>query len=312
MRVQVYSLLHIEPKEFSRVNLQKSSFEKSIEIYFRNALTLQKSLEQIGLEFNLLTNDAQYLKNHFPTLISRLNILEIEFTFPSPKGVKFYSSHHVLDVFHFLSQTQHSYLIYLDLDVIAINQLNAQQIEAFTSSKAIALDHTIHSIDEWKYEMYSDLLLTRGKSGAVKWYGGEFLSGDKEFFKAITGKIQLLTNNYLSSIEKIFHKGMETLLTAALLELEDEGWKLYDATSYSLIVRIWEMPFKKQNEFYRTFKNFTFIHLPGHKEWLSELSSKEFHVNEIFRKFRKKSNSRLIARAIKRLKKIVTLSVGIQ
>ena len=302
VNVEVYSLLHIEPKEYSRVNFQNASFIRSIEVYFRNALTLQKSLKQIDLEFTLITNNAQYLEECFPKLVSQLNIREIKFTFPTPTGVRFYSSHFAFDVFDFLSKKSDSYSIYLDLDVVAINELSTRQIRAFTESRPIALDHTHQSIDEWKFEMQSDLFLTRGTVGQMKWYGGEYLSGDNKFFEAITNKISLLTPNYSDNIGAIHHKGMETLLTSALLELEGDGWDVCDATSYGLIVRIWDLPFKKQKEFYSCFQDFTFIHLPKHKEWLAELSNTDFQVKEIFRQFRRKSNSRLFTRALKRLK----------
>lgn len=307
MKVQVYSLLHIEPKEYSRENLQNSSFEKSIEVYFRDALTLQKSLKQINLEFTLITNNSKYLEEYFPKLVAQLNICEVKFTFPAPTGVRFYSSHFAFDVFRFLSKKRDSYSIYLDLDVIAINQLSTIQIRAFTQSKPIALDHTHQSINEWQFEMQSDLLLTRGKVGQLKWYGGEYLSGDYRFFEEITSKISLLTPNYSNNIGAIHHKGMETLLTSALLELEDDGWDVCDATSYSLIVRIWDLPFKKQKEFYSKFQDFTFIHLPKHKEWLAELSNTDFQVKRIFRQFRRKSNSRLLIRALKRLNKTLNI-----
>ena len=100
---------------------------------------------------------------------------------------------------------------------------------------------------------------------------------------------------------------METLLTSALLELEGDGWDVCDATSYALIVRIWDLPFKKQKEFYSKFQDFTFIHLPKHKEWLAELSNTDFQVKRIFRQFRRKSNSRLLIRALKRLKNTLNI-----
>jgi hypothetical protein len=68
MNINVYSLLHIAPNQFGRKNLG-GTFEKSIEVYFKNAITLQKSLKQIDLEFTLVTNNVQYLIDNFPELV---------------------------------------------------------------------------------------------------------------------------------------------------------------------------------------------------------------------------------------------------
>lgn len=305
MKPAFYCLLHLAPEETALVNNQERDFAKRIRIYARNVLALANSLSLHGYSLTCVTNDRNTIEQ---LLVAKptFEIIEIPFRMKVPKGITFYSNHFAFDLYEFIGQQNHEYAIVLDADVLMARKLDRKQIALMENRTSLAYDITQDSEKDSSDEIKNDLLQVLRKNSELRWYGGEFLGGTPDFFSDISLIARSLSASYESNIEKIFHHGMETLLTSSLVVMREQGKQIEDAGEQKLVSRVWNVPFLKQKKFLETEMKSVFIHLPGHKLWISSIADQFDKLQNpsisFFEQSRKEMKLRLWKRVIKFLR----------
>ena len=317
MKKIFFSLLFIPAFECTSHNMQNHSLKDTIKTYLCNAITLQNSLKNFGFEFYLFTNNKTYLQ-YFSAYKNIFNIIEINFlpynkhgNFPTDIG--FYAAHHKIFLFKHISEFPFSdYMIFLDLDVIAINPPPKSLIKIIENRIPCAYNITDQCLPVYGEEkIINDLKTVSNTNNYGIWYGGEFLGGTPDFFKKIADISFLHLSNYIKNRQHLHHNGDEFLTNIALEEYSKEN-RIIDAGPLGIIGRFWSCPVKHIQRPLKYYKMNSFLlHLPADKEFLA----KHNQISPIFKKFYTyymilKSAENFIYKIYKIIKLIVKHSVN--
>jgi hypothetical protein len=140
--IHFYGFLHLEDREKSAVNVRAGSFKRQSRIYVLNALGLARSLRAHGYSFTLLTNDEDLIHEVAPDAAGELDLVTMSFSTKVPSGVRFYSGHFKLDVFHYLGGLDKDYVALIDLDMLCVNPAPRALTDAIASKTGLYYDIT--------------------------------------------------------------------------------------------------------------------------------------------------------------------------
>lgn len=271
-KLMSFGLLHVAKGEKTAINLSISDVESQVLVYLKCAHNLAKSLKCVGINFKLITNNSLLISTMCRTHRLELDLVEINFKLNVPKGVEFYSAHYKIDVFKYLSTQKYEYMIFLDLDILAINSVPPAMRYAIAERVNLAYDITDQVIpDNGAQVIIRDIEKLTGSTSIGRWYGGEFLGGDSSFFKNIHQEIRSLCDSYFSNIHCFHHVGDEMLTTAAIDNLTKKGVIIQDAGKLGLIHRVWSGKCNHFQKNIKSYKNYFLLHLPNDKKFIANV-----------------------------------------
>jgi hypothetical protein len=266
--LRFYGLLHIDEKEEAGPNIRVDSFEHLIKSYTNNAVTLSRTLEYQGLSFTLLTNRMDLITD----INAGLSVKEIDFQRRVPRGVPFYSAHHKIDVFRYLSTKVDDYSVLCDLDMVCINPIPQALINIVELEIPLCYEVTDQVIPAYGRErVLNDIELINESKSEGRWYGGEFIGGNSTFFKELYDTIDIVTESYIRNMEKLHHIGDEAIVSPAI-ELIRKKTIISEAGCIGLVSRFWNCNVQHPQKPFEWSKECFMIHLPGDKELLAKAS----------------------------------------
>ena len=238
----------------------------------------------------MLTNNRSYLLKNFKKP-KNFFIKEIKFKTVVPKKINFYSSHFKIDVFHFLSKLR-KYSFLIDLDIVLINEKKISQLSNYKSKNVIGLyDRTYETIKSYKLDkIKSDIEFLAGKKiNNIKWFGGEFYSGNPLFFKKLYKGCSAIKKKYFENYSRFFHNGDEMITN--IFFNANPTLKYKDMGNNKIIYRYWNnITFHKQKNF-KTIKKYAFLHLPADKKTLANISLKNMTAEEFIHFYENKTQN---------------------
>jgi hypothetical protein len=103
-----------------------------------------------------------------------VNILDISFDFPVPKGIPFYSAHFKIDVFkYFSSKPVDEYSILMDNDVICLHDFPSEFYQCIERNTPLC-----YLLPRYEQRvMADDISKIDASSSVLEWAGGEFVGG---------------------------------------------------------------------------------------------------------------------------------------
>ncbi len=270
--MKLYGLLHVCESERSAVNLRASDFRDQIAVYVGCASTLARSLRRQGLEFTLLTNDADYLKSA-SELAGSLHIEEIVFRTEVPSGASFYSAHFKLDVFRYLSEVDHPYVAFCDLDMVCTREMPADVAREVTLGRPMCYDISEQVTPAYGAAVIaSDLQYLHGHASEGRWYGGEFIAGPPDFFRTLFSAVSSVYDGYVENIHRLHHVGDEAVTSAALELMRRDGIQLVDAGSLGCVGRYWNSDVRHDQKDVSCYLDRFLLHLPADKRFLASVA----------------------------------------
>lgn len=274
-----YGLLFFSKKDINP-NFKVKSFNKKYEILLKNAYNLANSLKKQKLKFVLLTNSLEKIRK-----FKKVNFIvkKINFKKKISSNTPFYTAHYKLDVFKYFEKQKHICCL-LDLDVVAINKISKHLIIA--KNKNINLVYNLNDQQDKNYnsKIIKTLKLCNNlNNNYPNWYGGEFIFGNRFFFREINNKIKIIYPKYIKNLDAIHHIGDETIVNAALQIMKKEKKiKFKDIAKKKVIARYWSINTKhKQKELDYLFKNCFLLHLPADKVFLSNIDVHKMNYSDI-------------------------------
>lgn len=270
MSIHFYGFLHLADRESSSVNVQVASFEKQVRTYVLNALNLSRSLAAHGFRFTLLTNNQELIESTTPESVGELECETMEFSTKVPSGVRFYSGHYKLDVFHRLGALHEEYVALIDLDMVCMNAPPPALLEAVSSKTALYYDITDQVVPSAGEKALTDQLeAILQRRITLQWSGGEFLAGPPAFFRQLAEAADSIFERYLEVSVGAARVGNEPYQNAALLILREQGVAMAEAGALGAVGRYWNMPVKHRQPPFRRFSRNFLLHLPVDKHVLA-------------------------------------------
>lgn len=292
----VFGLLYIANSREKIINLEESKQSQSIEIYIKNAILLNNSLVKNNLKFILLTNNREYINNLLDKINQTMEVKEIDFTLNVPLNIIFYSAHFKIDAFNYISKQNLEYALFCDLDMVCINPLDEPFINLINTQTPICYDITdqIHPAFG-SHKVIKDILNISCQVNEGRWFGGEFLGGNSNFFRQIYETILQIYPNYIKNINSMLHIGDEALTSSAILILQKKGIYIADVGILGIVGRYWSVATLHEQKSWKYFKNAIFIHLPADKTFLADSSlCEDYSNNEFIARYSKRVYKRSI------------------
>lgn len=284
----LYGLLYLDKSDEDIMNVKLKTFKERINLYFKNAITLSKSLQEKRIRFVLLTNDLSLIKENCIYSQTEIEVEQIPFTTQVPIGIRFYSAHFKLDVYRYLATIMFPYVGFCDLDMICINEISPCLLENIDQQKPM-----IYDISDQVVPAYTQDTITRdiesilGSKSEGKWYGGEFIAGSPNFFAILIKEIDHLYDNYITNISQLHHIGDEAITTAALESLQKKGLQVVDAGKLKIVGRFWSIKVLHPQKIFDWYQDCFLLHLPADKKFLASIANKKIsNVGTFTREFR--------------------------
>lgn len=291
--IKFFGLLHIAKDELSAVNLKVRDFSEQIDTYLGNAALLSQSLTKQGLNFKLLTNNADFLKSRKHLQSENLEIEQIEFPTSVPSGISFYSAHFKIDVFRHIAQLNLDYAIFCDLDMICLKPL-PKVFENLVSEKIpMVYEVTDQIIPAGGHNlMIRDLEVINAIPSEGKWMGGEFIAGTPEFFDLLVSQIDDLLPSYFQNLAsgKVSSLGNDEIYTTAAIErLKRKNIYISEAGLSNIVGRYWSSGTGFFQKPLGHLENLFLVHLPADKKFLRNYYSnhKEFQPLIFIKEYKK-------------------------
>jgi hypothetical protein len=224
-------------------------------------------------------------------------------TISVPRDTEFYGAHFKLDLLDQVAALlpPDTLLLLLDSDVIAIRALDQDMLRRCADAGVGAFD-----ISDQVFPPYGCARVIEGLEIVAgrrlmnpRWYGGEFLLATPAFLRVLVPRARQFYATYVREIERLWHHGDETFISAALNTLADEGQEIVETGAYQAIGRHWA---GNTHRDLRWFQNCSFVHLPASKELLERESGlTDFDSHRFWRKV---SHAHLMGRVRSAVKRI--------
>jgi len=287
MKLRLYGLLHIQENETTSVNISATKFQDQIAIYIRMAIHLSESLARSDVEFVLLTNNRSFVQQLLEAEGSDLPVKEIPFPTQIPPGTKFFSAHFKLDVFRYFATLDEPYVGFCDLDVFCINDFPACYQRIVDQQTPLFYDISDQVIPAYGHDVIiRDLESIHHQPSEGRWAGGEFISGAPSFFAALCEKIDVVFGDYLQVIDGLHHVSDESVTTAALELLRQEGMQIADAGTLGLVGRFWSVLTLHPQRPFQYYEGGFLLHLPADKSFLSDKELRGASRQQFLQKYR--------------------------
>lgn len=251
------------------INLQKSA-KARIAVYLRCIHNEAKMMARNGDHMRLMTNNREGLLASDPCAAD-LDIIEVTFEMSVPRGISFYSSHFKIEIIkHVGSGAFGDFPVLIDPDMLALKSLPAGLLQG---DGVLLYDITPWKVADAGHDrLLKDLnTLVDPPLDKVRWFGGEFIAASAETFAALSREIDKIWPTYVGNIDSYSHVGNETIVTAALLNLEHRGVPLIDVGAQGVVQRWWTARTMFPQPRLRDVSDVCFLHLPADKEFLSAL-----------------------------------------
>lgn len=270
--IKFYSLLYVQDgvenlaQNFGAASSKPPKI-KDLELYTKSCGNLKKSLEAHGFSYSVLTNNAALLKQLQP----ELDVIQIDFSLNVPQGISFYGAHFKIDTFRWFAAQKDDYSILLDIDEVCINPMPENLCAAIKQNLPVYYDITDQMYpDAGRSRLIEDLQLFCPEADLGIWAGGEFIGGDSAFFKNLYRKIESISEGYFKVQKQLFHKGDESLTSAALQCLLKSAVAMVNAGAFGAIVRYWSCGTRHVQKPFAAVKDCFMLHLPADKRFLAE------------------------------------------
>jgi len=275
--------------------------------YINCCKVLYDSLKKIGFTLIVLTNEPALILEHEPNL----NVEKIDFKINVPETIKFFSAHHKLDVFRFLSLFASGYSILLDSDIVCINTI-PENMELIIKNKI----PVYYDITDQVYPAYGRTTIIDDKSSVMNikslgnWAGGEFIGGDKKFFGELYNNCMAYWDSYIANISKLHHQGDEFLTSCAIEKYILEGNIIFNAGSIGCIGRYWSVKTLHIGKDFAAYLDNFLLHLPADKKFLAGYNGKNNFLEDyqlyLHNKSKKKKKSivKFLKKCVKKIERI--------
>lgn len=267
------TLLWLDEKNHSAINNKN----KSIVSYFRQVELLAKTLRlNFNSELVVFTNNQQMIEKWFSVNGTKVpKIAQITPSISVPEGIRFYSAHFKIDALiagiNLLDLDEDRFFL-LDADVIANREFDSEQL-----ARIMSTDIVVYDISDQVFHAYgakriqTDIELISDEAFVdPKWFGGEFIGGNKVGLSRLVEKVKQILPTYFKYVDRLHHVGDEMFVTSALNILMREGdLKIVNQVPYRMISRHWSRHTDRSLKYH--FQH-NFVHCPGSKIVLELLS----------------------------------------
>lgn len=286
LQFSFYTMLYIKEKDVS-LNMAENDF-LTISGYISCCKTLNESLKKIGHKLTVLTNDPDIINKQEPDLC----VKKVDFELIIPQNIKFYSAHHKIDIFKYLSLYGNNYSILLDNDVICINNIPENIIKMVNKNIPIYYDVTDQCYPAYgRSRIINDKTLVMDSESIGNWAGGEFIGGDKLFFEKIYEYCINYLSNYLSNLSKLHHQGDEMLVSCAIEKYFLNGNPIINIGTMGIIGRYWSVKTLHIGKPFEALLDNMFLHLPADKKYLSKYEENN-DFTTVYKKYLKNKDNK--------------------
>jgi hypothetical protein len=299
-------MLYIKDRNFSS-NVAENGFA-TISGYIHCCKILHDSLKKFGQRLIVLTNEPDIIIGQEPDLI----VQNVRFELTIPRDIKFFSAHHKIDIFKYLSLNGDAYSILLDNDVICINNIPENMNKIIKEKIPMYYDITDQCYPAYGREkIIRDKTLIAGFESLGSWAGGEFIGGDKEFFNRIYEYCIIYWDTYSTNFTSLHHQGDEMLVSCAIEKYFLSGNPLFNAASIGGIGRYWSVKTLHIGKPFDALVDNFLLHLPADKEYLSKYNERGNFVINYKNYLKLKEKRKKVIEKIKRyVKKIIYKQKG--
>jgi len=293
--VVFHGLVVVDPDNTVFPNLRNAA--RAVETYVRCGALMCASARNCGIRTILVTNDRTRVTAVLRSIgAADVEVAEMQFQNPLPKGVPHRAAHNKLALIAELSTGKHGeYVGVVDLDVVFL--------KAIRHSGAIATD-TLYNYDitnqmsaESEGRALRELRLFVGETAEEpRWFGGEALFAHHSTLAVLSRELTRIFPRYLSCLADLYHVGDEFAVSAATNALVARGARVHDLGSDRSVTRWWtpRRPFPQPR--LADIVCSSILHLPGDKEFLASQAGREFNREEFLRRYRAYAAARLAGR----------------
>lgn len=280
--MKFYTLLYVDEKNKSLShNGISGNFGKQIQIYQNCCKKLNDSLMlyNYNVSLTVLTNSEQVKKE-----IIGCNVEIIPFSLNVPKGIRFFAAHYKIDVINWLSQVVDEYSVLIDNDIICLNKVPINLVNIVTNNIPTYFD-----ISDQVYPAYGREIIIEDKikldpcANIGIWAGGEYVGGDREFFKKLHHEISLILDKYLKTYASLHHQGDEMLISVAIEKMIKRREAIINIGGLGIIGRYWSVDTKHCQKPIDAYRDHFLLHIPDDKQYISKIDAE----NDLFENYKK-------------------------
>ena len=295
-----YTMLYIKNKNFNE-NVAENGFV-TILGYINCCKILHDSLEKIGLKLTILTNEPAVITEQ----ADNLNVEKVDFKQNIPENIRFFSAHHKIEVFKYLSLSGDNYSILLDSDVVCINNIPENMEKIIQQNIPVYYDVTDQVYPAYgRIKIMDDKSLVMGTKSLGNWVGGEFIGGDKKFFAEIYKNCMEYWDSYIGNIAKFHHQGDEMLTSCAIEKYILEGNVIFNAGSIGYVGRYWSVKTLHIGKPFEAYLDNCLLHLPADKEYLAKYNGNDVFIEKYRTYLKKQKKTNIIGTMKECIKKIL-------
>jgi len=285
--MKIYSLFYIGDTPERVVN-SKIKEEGRLRMYLLNARALSISLQRFGFSLIILTNNKKGLEYFFSLdeFIAPLEIIEIDFSFPVPKGIEFYSAHFKIDVYKYFSGLD-CYSVLLDLDVICLGRNILDIMNSGGRPYVYDISEQVVCVYGQTKILFDMASIGGGGEFEGRWCGGEMIAGDSMFFSHLYNTCIDISHNYFKCYKNLHHNGDEMIVSTAIELMRNKGFVIGDAGTLRGISRIWSGSVRHEKRRVSDLLISDFVHFPADKKFLAWVGGwARFDVDKFLRLYR--------------------------
>lgn len=268
--MKFYTLMYLDTENKSLAwNGIHGNFLEQMTIFKKCAMNLSASLMAVSAEYklNVITNDRSF----FTETSDIIDVIEIEFKLKLPKDIWFYSAHHKIEIYKWLSENINEYSFLIDSDSLCINKMPPNLQYCINKNIPVYYD-----ITDQNYPIHGRDLIIKDKQaldlscGLGNWMGGEFIGGNRGFYKDLYQQVEMLLPKYIDKYKSLHHRGDE-MLTSVATENLMKKYLIVDAGRFGAIGRYWSVYPQYCQQLFGAYKDKFILHLPADKMYIASL-----------------------------------------
>ncbi len=270
-KICFFGLLHVKKNENNMLNFESKNDDEKILVYLKNAIVLDQQLKKYGYNFILLTNKLSYLTKLVKKTNYKISLKQIEFNTKVPKNTHFYSCHFRVDVFKYLSSLKNLYSILIDLDVLILK--DPSLILSYKMKKINLVNNITGNVIPayGKSKILKNQMILNNNTKDIKWYGGDFFSGDSLFFKIMYQKSKYYQKKLIKNIKIFYDQTDELFISCAIEDIKKKNiCKIENVDDNKFFTRYWNTNVKHNQKPISYYKKFSMLHIPADKIFLSK------------------------------------------
>lgn len=278
MSVAFYGLLIPPLSGESAVNLPGGT--DSLDIYLQCAATCRASFAHWGYDWTLATNEVERLAERCRAIgLADLPLRDVSFEWSVPEDIRFRSAHYKLELMlKFASGGFGDRVALVDLDAVCAR---AMPTEAMQAGALIGYDMSAVAQRGGQAQEIADSLRLLGfDTEEARWWGGEFIMGDRCHFEALSRQLLQKWPLYTARIADMAHVGDEMVLTSGLEALRFQGMQIADGGAMGVVARYWSARTRTPFPPFQEVGGASILHLPADKPFLARWANRRFDPAE--------------------------------